>query len=235
MVIAVCDDISLHRNALRPLIESYFTAKALPFALHEFDSGELLLASNHRFDIAFLDIEMGDLNGIEAATQLKKKNPNCIIIIVTSYTRYLDAAMDIHAIRFLQKPIAPERVHAALDKALSELNDKQILLSAKNNQILRVSSRDVIFAEANLKNVILYTAHGTYTIKESLKKLRSLLCGDAFAVPHNSFIVNMNFISDFSRTEITLRTPQGKKQIPVSGRMQPAFKRRFFEFIKEGE
>lgn len=235
MEIAVCEDIALHRNTLKSFIENYFRTKTLSLSLHEYDSGTALLASGKRFDIAFLDIELGDINGIDAASQLKKKNPNCIIIVVTSYTDYLDAAMDIHVIRFLKKPIEQSRVFSALDKALSEMSNNQITLSTKDNQILRLGSRDIIFAEANLKYVSVHTVQGTYTVKESLKKIKSLLSTEVFAVPHNSFIVNMNYISAFSRTEITLRLPDGKKEIPVSGRMQPVFKRRFLEFVGEGE
>lgn len=235
MNIAVCDDILSHRNAIVPYIEAFFKKKLIPLELKEYSCGEEILGSGEKFDIVFLDIELGDINGIDAASQLKKKNPNCIIIVVTSYTDYLDAAMDIHVIRFLKKPIEQSRVFSALDKALSEMSNNQITLSTKDNQILRLGSRDIIFAEANLKYVSVHTVQGTYTVKDSLKKIKSLLSTEVFAVPHNSFIVNMNYISAFSRTEITLRLPDGKKEIPVSGRMQPVFKRRFLEFVGEDE
>lgn len=235
MKIALCDDILSHRNAIRPHIEEFFGRKAIPLELKEYSCGEEILNSGEKFDIAFLDVELGDISGIEIAKRLKAKNSNCIIIVVTSYTDYLDAAMDLHAVRFLKKPVEQKRVYSALEKALQNMNENLVSFSTKDNHIIRVRSRDIIYAEANLKAVTLCTRQKTYTVRESLKKVKAMLTPSIFAVPHNSYIVNMNYISNFKREEITLDLPEGKIRIQISGRKQPEFKHRFMGFIGEDE
>lgn len=235
MKIAICDDVLSHRDTLRPFVIEFFHSKEISTDIREYSSGTDILDSEENFDIVFLDIELGDMSGIEIAEILKEKNANCIIIVVTSYTDYLDAAMDLHVIRFLKKPVEQKRVYSALEKALREMNENLIMLSTKDNQIIRVRSRDIIYVEANLKAVTVCTNKKIYTVRESLKKIKTMLTASIFAVPHNSFIVNMNYISKFKREEITVDLPSGEIKIQISNRKQPEFKRRFLEFIGEGE
>lgn len=66
-----------------------------------------------------------------------------------------------------------------------------------------------------------------------MKQLRTMLAASFFAVPHNSYIVNMNYIRDFQRNEITLAEPYSNIRISVATRKQTEFKRRFLDFIGE--
>ena len=60
MKIAVCDDILSHRNAIVPHIEAFFKKKLIPLELKEYSCGEEILQGAEKFDIVFLDIELGD-------------------------------------------------------------------------------------------------------------------------------------------------------------------------------
>ena len=235
MKIAICDDQLAHIDMLKPYINEFFRIKEMDIEIFEFFSGESILRCQDTFDIIFLDIELGDTTGLDVAKQLKCRNSNSVIIVVTSYTEYLDDVMDLHVIRFLKKPVVQNRVYSALEKALQEINENFLTFSTRDNQIIRVKSRDIIYVEAKLKYVTVYTMSNTYCIKEPLKKVKGLLSSSDFAIPHNSFIVNMNHISKFRREEIILDMRGIEVHIQVSNRKQPEFKRRFMVFIGEGE
>lgn len=79
----------------------------------------------------------------------------------------------------------------------------------------------------------IYTKNGNYRIKEPIKQLRSMLSASCFAVPHNSYIVNLNCITDFKRDEITLADPYADIKISIATRRQAEFKRRFLDFVGE--
>ena len=66
-------------------------------------------------DIAFLDIEMKGINGVELARELKKLNPDINIIFTTGFGSYRDVAFDLHASGYLIKPITVEGVKRELD------------------------------------------------------------------------------------------------------------------------
>ena len=65
---------------------------------------------NTKIDIAFLDIEMPELNGIQLAKSLKSINPKINIVFVTAYNRFALDAMKLHASGFVTKPVNEEKV-----------------------------------------------------------------------------------------------------------------------------
>ena len=235
MKIAICDDIKEYRLSLKAYVKDYFIRKHIECEILEFSDGISLIDSNDVFDIVFLDIELGDVNGIDVAKTILKKNRNSIILIVTSYNQYLDAAMDIKVIRYINKPISQEKIFAALDRAIAELNEHYISVHLKNNQITRIKASDIVYVEARLKKVTVHTISNEYITRDSLKSIAQTLNASCFAVPHNSYIVNLNFIKDFKRDEIVLNIQNDSVRISVASRKQSVFKRRFLDFIGEGQ
>lgn len=74
----------------------------------------LAYAKEHSCEIAFLDIKMRGMEGIELAQELKKSNPKINIIFVTGYTDYMERAFGLHASGYLLKPVTKEAIAAEL-------------------------------------------------------------------------------------------------------------------------
>lgn len=233
MRIAICDDLTECRLSVKCYASEYFKLHHIEYSIDEFKTGAALLKSDGIYDILFLDIELGDSNGIAIAKEIQKKYKNTVILVVTAYHQYLDDAMDIQVTRYIDKPATQSRIFSALDKALSVINESVITLHIKDSQVARLKVSDIIYAEAKFKGVFIYTKETVYRIKETMKQLRSMLTASCFAVPHNSYIVNMNYIRDFQRDEITLAEPYSNIRISVATRKQAEFKRRFLDFIGE--
>lgn len=233
MNIAICDDIVEYRLSIRCYTKEYFKIHHLDCNIDEFKNGTDLLNSDKKYDILFLDIELGDSNGIEIAKKIQKRNKNTVTLIVTSYHQYLDDAMDINVARYIDKPITQNRIFLALDKALSVINENVMTFHMKENQLIRLKLSEIIYAEAKLKGVYVYTKTQNYKIKETMKQLRTMLTASCFAVPHSSYIINLNYIKNFKREEILLKEPYSNIKISIATRKQAEFKRRFLDFIGE--
>lgn len=233
MRIAICDDITEYRLSVKAYCIEYFRIHNIECNITEFGNGTDLLNSNDNFDILFLDIELGDSNGIEIAKEMQARDKHTVILIVTSYHQYLDDAMDINVTRYIDKPITQNRIFSALDKAVSIINESIITFTTKDNQIARLRCSDIVYIEAKFKGVYIYTKNTYYRIKEPIKQLRSMLNATCFAVPHNSYIVNLNYITDFKRDEITLAKPYSDIKISIATRKQAEFKRHFLDFVGE--
>ena len=111
--IAICDDdlITLHNT--KDLIEEY---KIKEFNIKTYSSGEELLKSKREFDIIFLDIDMGGINGIETAKRIRVYDKQVKIIYVTNYTDYTSMAFSVHAFGYLVKPLRLKRCITSLMK-----------------------------------------------------------------------------------------------------------------------
>lgn len=234
MKIAICDDQTAHLEILKPFVQEFFADKGIDAEITEFTEGADILEDDD-FDIIFLDVELEDMSGIDVIRSLKQKKSRSVIIVVTAYNEYLDDAMDLDVIRFLKKPVAESKVFSALERALQDINEKQITFTTKDSKVIRIKSREIVYAEARLKNVIVHTTSESYTIREPLKAIRAALTSTDFAIPHNSYVVNMNYISKFSREEIVIDVRDRKISVNIANKKQPEFKRRFLAFIGEGE
>ena len=71
-------------------------------------------AAKNGCDVAFPDIHMRGMNGVEVAKELKKINPKMNIIFVTGFSEYTGDAMRLHASGYIMKPVTKEKVEAEL-------------------------------------------------------------------------------------------------------------------------
>ena len=70
-----------------------------------------------RGDIAILDIELPEMNGLQLAAKLKKKQPNISIIFATGYSKYAVDAIAMHVSGYLLKPITKKALSAEIEYA----------------------------------------------------------------------------------------------------------------------
>ena len=122
MVIAICDNEQEFINDIRKHLKQYSSEHGLTFEIYEFCSGADILSSKIVFDIAFLDIEMKDINGIEVGRKLQNENPDLVLIYVTAYNQYLDEALDLGITRFFDKPIDSQRFYEGCNCSLQRYN-----------------------------------------------------------------------------------------------------------------
>ena len=230
MKIAICDDNIEFINTLNEHVGNYFFDKQIHTDFYTFTSGEKLLNEDEVFDIVFLDVEMGSINGIQVAEALKKRNNHTVVFIVTAHNKYLDVAMDLNVFRYLDKPIVTDRLYRGLDKALEFINSEVLTVISVNKAIFKVALNEIIYIEVYRRNTIIVTTKETITTKLPLKYFKNRMTDLSFVIPHNSYIVNLNFVDRFERTSLTMRDG---KVISIAQKKQPEIKRRFFSFIGE--
>ena len=96
-------------------------------------------------DVAFLDIEMKGMNGVEVAEKLKSINPDVNIIFATGFGEYRDAAFDLHASGYLIKPITEQSVKRELD------NLRRPISAPKRLQIRTFGNFEVLYNNTPLR------------------------------------------------------------------------------------
>ncbi len=231
MKIAICDDDKAYVDLITKTVLSYFEEKEIPVECFKFTSAEKMLQDDIQFDIAFLDIEMDVMNGIQAAKELKFRNNKVVIFIVTAYQKYLDDAMDLKIFRYIGKPFDSERLYKGLDRAFDIINHRKLEFLDKNGHIIKLPMEDIVYVEVSMRNTHIHTLTNEYISRENIKYFKNKLNASYFAIPHNSYIVNLNFVEKFSRTDFEI---SGNHLIPISQSNQHLMKQRFFKFIDEG-
>ena len=120
MRIAVCDDDRAIREEISRLIQKQVSEADIA----EYQSGEELINAKGNFDIYFLDIEMGKTSGMDIARHIREQEEGgrqrSIIIFVTGYREYMEAAFDVNAFHYLIKPIDAEKFSEVFSRAWKE-------------------------------------------------------------------------------------------------------------------
>lgn len=155
MIIIAVDD---ERFALENLLEAI--RRVSPDArVHGFRYPEdaLEFAKENPADVAFLDVEMVGMNGVELAERLKLYDPDINIIFSTGYGHYRDAAFELHASGYLTKPITPEKVKKELENLRRPVrNPKRVWIRAFGNFEVYLDGKAINFKYSKTKELLAY-------------------------------------------------------------------------------
>lgn len=234
MKIAICDDeLSIIQN-ITAYLHEYSAEKHIDFELCTFSSGQELLECNEKFNIAILDVEMPEIDGIELGKKLREKNKNIILIYITAYRKYLDAALDLNAARFFEKPIDKKRFFEGIDNSIKRINNSTISFLVKDNsETVRISTDEIIYIEIEPlghRKTKIITENKTYVSTNKMSFWENELKDFMFAKTHKSFIVNLNFVTKYDDKNIKLNKTFN---IPLSRNYKSNFKTRFAKFMME--
>lgn len=185
----------------------------------EAENGEqaLALADECRPDVAFLDIRMPLVSGIEVARALAGR---CHVVFVTAYDEYAVAAFDEGAVDYLLKPVTGERIAkvtqrvkarlatppldlAALLTRLAEREDASVPLkwirASLGNVMQMIAVADVVYFQAEDKYTKVVTRDSEALIKKPIKDLYDELDQEAFWQIHRATIVSLRAIAKVER------------------------------------
>lgn len=223
--IAVCDDeVSAVQN-LSDNIKSFMDSKDLKYTISKFfDSESLLLdisMKNIYFDAVFLDIKMNQMNGMDAAKEIRKANNKTNIIFVTALKEYVFDSFEVDAVNYLVKPIEIQKLQRTLEKLvrLVSSTDDNFIIIHKNSEITKISFSDIMYCEAVNHHIFLYERNNIHEYKSKIDDLEKELTDDFFRC-HRSYIVNLKYVDSYSNGFAYLPSSE---RIPIAIRRQQAF------------
>lgn len=228
ITIAICDDDNSQINALKKMLTEWNSNTIV----NEYNSAEQFLFnySEVSCDLLLLDIEMGDMNGMELAKELRAKGDMLPIIFITGFSKYIGDGYDVEALHYLMKPVDKKKLFQVLDRyACRHRPDKRIILPSGNESVL-VASDNIAYLEAFGKKTQITLNDGKEMICNCGLSEASEKLGQGFVSCHRSYVVNIGAVRKISRTDITMDS--GKK-IPLSRRSYDSVNRAFIDYYKE--
>lgn len=224
----VAEDEQLFREALLSLLREEWPELDV-LAVCE-DGGTALEAiAEHKPAVAFLDIRMPGLTGLEVAAAVAEASPSTQVVFVTAYDQYAIQAFERGAIDYLLKPIARERLVAALRRLQSRAGAPPVAHAATLAALLKelaatapapaveaplawvtasagketrlIMIDDVAYFQADHKYTTVMTAEGESIVRTPLVELLPKLDARQFKQIHRSTIVNMRMVAAVTRDD----------------------------------
>lgn len=195
------------------------------------------IVQNGGVDLAFLDIQMPDLTGIQF---LKIINGKCDVILTTAYPQYALDGYDLNVVDYLLKPIAFDRFYKSVQKVLhSQAAKPQPHASASyaspvsepvdfifvktEHKIQRVDLDEILYIEGLKDYISIFTVNERVVTLQNMKKMEEILPANRFVRVHRSYIVALDKIASIERGRIFI----GDKVIPVGD----TYRDTFYKFI----
>jgi len=183
-------------------------------------------------DLIFLDIQMPFITGIEMVKLIPLENTK--IIFTTAYDQYAIDAIKLSALDYLLKPIDIDDLKTAVNKLresttreddiaklqnfLDDFNKpgKKKLVVQLQSKTLFLEINDIVFLEADSNYTSIHMSNGvSHLTSKTIKHFQEKLSHSKFFRPHQSFLINAEYIEEYNKSEscIILRN---RKNIPVS-------------------
>jgi len=201
-----------------------------------------------QYDLVFSDIQLGDMDAFTLFERMESANQH--IIFITAHDEFALNAFKLNAIDYLLKPILPEELKRAVNRALDRIVSRDHMatlygsfVAQKSGKILIKSNDEIHFLSP--EKIIYCEADGAYTrvylddnnseyklVTTHLKKIEEVLPKNLFFRIHDAHIVNCNFIDHIKYQKricvLNHNSATEKTQLKISERKYPAF----IEFLK---
>ena len=204
--IAVCDDSDADRQYVLNMVERWAVSAGHVVHTDNFSSAENFLfhyAEESDYDILLLDIEMGAMDGVTMAKQLRGNNDTVQIIFITGYSDYILEGYEVAALHYLMKPVKEEKLSSVLDRAVEKLSKNEKVLNFEiGGEMVRLPIYQIRYADV-FGNYVTIHAASDVTVKMTLGELEKQL-DERFYRVGRSCIVNMTQVSRVTKREIKL-------------------------------
>lgn len=199
--IAIVDDMEDDRSRLSKDVCTLLAQKGVTCDMLVFTSAEEFLSSKSSTttDIAFLDVRMGGMDGIQLATRLRDADTSLVIVFVTSSREYALDAFPVHPFDYLIKPYTKERLSTVLDDILAALRNrrgrKTIKVDVPYGSVAIPLDR-IIVIEARSHSSILTLEDGQ-EIRSTLSfaKINALVADEPqFLLINRGVVINMDWV-----------------------------------------
>ena len=231
MRIAIADDDQRDQQTLAALLERYCSARGLAGELLCFSTAEELLTDfvPGCFQLIFLDIYMGGLDGMEAARQIRREDPSCQIIFFTISQTHAVASYEVRAAWYLVKPVAYHRLEKAMDIACAALlRDSRQLLFHTAGIELSTLLRDVMYLDCADQHTVLHLKNRTVAVDDRARDMiSSLITDERFLLCNRNVVVNMDYIQQALESDFLMKNGQ---LVPIRQRGRAAVKKEYLSW-----
>ena len=205
MKLVICDDNQKDLDELENLLIKYGNHRSdICFEIEKFsDASTLLHKLQHHetADIYILDIIMSQITGIDLGNEIRKNDALSIIIYVTASDVFAMDAYNIHALRYLLKPVEENAFFEALDYTLSHMDARRdsVYVVKTKTGLKSIPYSQIEYIENSSRKLKIHLTNGeeitSIYIRESFEKeTEDLIHTKKFVYVHKSFLINMDYV-----------------------------------------
>lgn len=210
MNIAICDDDKKICSQIENIILDYSNTNCFKFKIDVFFSGESLLsylAQGNSYNLIYLDIEMGVINGVEVGFQIRKvmKDYATEIVYISGKDNYDRQLFDVQPLHFIPKPIQASAVIDDLKLAMERAKKmNESFQYQKLHNIYNIPINDIIYFESQNREIKIVTTSYEDIFYGKLEDVELKVAAYRFLRIHRSFLINYNHVTILRYSEVVM-------------------------------
>lgn len=215
--IGICDDELQARLALHSALERALDRRRSQGEFFEFSTGEGLLRwlASHagELDIVFLDMEMGQLDGMETARRLRELDDTLQLVFVTGYAEHVFDGYAVGALGYLLKPPKNEQLDDVLERAASAMlrGADEVFVCRSGDTLYRIPKKRILYFVSDRRQVTCVTNVRDYVFYAKLDEVEKS-AGTGFVRIHRRYLVRAQAVERMDGAQVFL----GETALPVS-------------------
>ena len=209
MRFAICEDQADHADILEEYVRRWSNLRGIRADIVRYLNAEEFLMKwedDNTFDVAFLDIDMGRMNGMELAKRIRRQDQAMLIIFASGLKDYVFRAYDVQAFRFLLKPIKEKDCFQTLDCALIAVENKKkdTFIVQQEAQSIKLFLNDIIYLRMDNHYISICTTQSEIRYKEKISTVETQLREPHFCRCHRSYLVNLHHVNTINREMVRM-------------------------------
>ena len=220
LTIGICDDQPQQVQLLTKYLSDYMGDSGDYRVIASSQPVEFLeMLEGVRAAFAFLDICMGDMDGIRLGEAIRAKHRETMLIYTSAFGQYALDAFRVRAFHYLLKPVERKAFNALMQEMLERLSRRDQAASEKHfavrvkGEIARFAYGEILYFEKVGHRVVVHTERRDLSYYGNMQTLLSELDSDSFAQCHQGYVVNLNRVRAFRDRTLKL---DGGAEVPVS-------------------
>lgn len=217
--IAICEDEDIHAEILKEKLKVWATDRDVSISIKRFPSGESFLFQweDEKFDLLILDIQMGELTGMDVARKIREKNESIGIIFITSKIEYALKGYEVGALSYMMKPTEQGDVSLSLNKFYKNFHKEKLkedyLNVVANREVRKIRIKEIVYCVVFGHYIDVITKTDKITYIKKISELETELPNDMFVKCHRSYLVNFKKIEKIFKDEIVM---ENGDKVPIA-------------------
>lgn len=235
MKFLICDDDDLMLKKLSLLIKNSPENKCYSNKIIEITNPTDVNIADE-YDVAFLDIDMPQMSGIDLARKIHEQWPNTVIIFITNYVQYAPDGYEVGAFRYLMKNQITEKLIDYLDLAIKERTKRLRVITIQiNGERINVPVSNILYMKSSARIITMHLIENVrpmYQFYGNMSDLAQKFEILGFLRVHKSYLVNMKYIEIFQCKRLEIK---GGILISSSERKYSELKQRYLTWEAENK
>lgn len=207
--VVICEDDKAQIEYMRSLINDWAEKNSVNCHVDAYISAEQLLFSfdeDFPYHVYILDIQMGEINGMELAKQIRARDPHAVIVFLTGLRDYVLEGYEVEAFRYLIKPVKEEEFYGIMTQIAKNLGQKEnaYFILERGGELTKIPYADIWYIEAQGHYVELSHRSGKIQWKAGIGSLQAEFEENGFVMTRRGMLVNITGITRVTKTECIL-------------------------------